>query len=683
MRKIILLGFLFISYFLVGQPDYKGIDSLEQLLATNLADTTRMDILSAVGKKTAKLDFNKSENYINEYLELAEQTKDINRMVEAKFTLSSFYQLYGKLDTSAIIAREGLKLIEESGHENLRNLEAKLLVNVGNAVNERGNIYQALEYYELGAKKAEGEYEQMFIRYNIAEIYYGLGDHSTAVEIFTEIINFAKRTDDLYLESTCISSMAELYANLGADKKALSYYQEAIELMTYYGGPGEHGKMVNLASIADIYYKTDVPKAIVEYKSLLDKSIALKSEDLVIMNLESLTRAYWKSDDTEKALEYANRYHQITKNYPLDDSRKNKALYYLAGIYNSKNDYQKALMYARQAIKGYDLLGEKKEEIYLDVLFEWAHALQFTGNSTEAWNALTLRDSLLAEINMETQKSALAGAEVKYRLQEKEFAFQKTEKENELKITEAKSRQNILLGLLGGLGLFFLFGSFAYLRVQSANKTIESQSKAISQSLQEKESLLKEIHHRVKNNLQIISNLMAKQARKTTDSTVKKMMKEGQDRVQSMALIHQNLYQSEQLSNIGIKAYLEELTQNIAKTQKISGKEVAIVLDTDDSKLDIDTAIPIGLILNELITNAYKYAFPERDAGEIKISFQKTTEKGFQLQVNDNGIGISNDFNIDKAKSLGLNLVRGLVEQLDGTMKLVGSNQGTQFELVF
>ncbi len=252
---------------------------------------------------------------------------------------------------------------------------------------------------------------------------------------------------------------------------------------------------------------------------------------------------------------------------------------------------------------------------------------------------------------------------------------------NEKKALETRNKWISLTAILSFLGLSII--AFFFYKIRRQNTLIDQQKNTLNQSLQEKESLLKEIHHRVKNNLQIISNLMAKQARKTTDSTVKKMMKEGQDRVQSMALIHQNLYQSEHLSSIDIKAYLEELTQNIAKTQKIAGKEVTIVLNTDDSKLDIDTAIPIGLILNELITNAYKYAFPERDTGEIAISFQKTTEKGFQLHVKDNGIGISNDFNIDKAKSLGLNLVRGLAEQLDGTMKLVGSNRGTQFELIF
>lgn len=196
----------------------------------------------------------------------------------------------------------------------------------------------------------------------------------------------------------------------------------------------------------------------------------------------------------------------------------------------------------------------------------------------------------------------------------------------------------------------------------------------------ERETMLREIHHRVKNNLQIISGLFDKQSRQTTDEATRKLMKEGQDRVFSIALVHQNLYESDNLTIIQIKSYLETLTQNIEKSQRNEFQDIALKLDVDDSVLDIDTAIPLGLILNELITNCYKYAFKDRTKGEIQIRFRQMA-KEIVLGVQDNGMGLPQNFDIDKTKSLGINLVRGLVRQLDGKLDFTSSVEGTTFTI--
>lgn len=227
-----------------------------------------------------------------------------------------------------------------------------------------------------------------------------------------------------------------------------------------------------------------------------------------------------------------------------------------------------------------------------------------------------------------------------------------------------------------------LLGYFVYRKIKKDKDVIALQKAQLEQSLGEKETLLKEIHHRVKNNLQIISGLLEKQAMKTKDEQAKKLMKEGQNRVFSMALVHQNLYQSENLSAIEIKSYLEVLTQNIQKSQIAKDQEIALVLDIDDSKVDIDTAIPLGLILNELITNCYKYAFQGREKGKIEIAFHQKDKK-FDLSIADDGVGMANHFDIKKARSLGLNLVNGLVRQLDATLKMQTGENGTLFQISF
>ena len=680
MRLILFLSFLFTNYFLAGQATDRSIDSLEQVLQTATEDTTKMNTLTLLGRKLEYTNLEKSERYRREHLRLAQKSKDISHIAAAMQELATFY-VSRNYDSVRIISLKNLALIKEANNEKLNTIEAKVLFQLAIVKNYEGQFDQALAYYEQASQKVGTEPARHSILHNIAMIKKIKGDFAAALEDYTKVKDYCIRKGDNNFEAKVTYNIANLYQDMGEQEKSLEYFRKAIVLYDKAGN--ERSILWAKLSIANFDLYDNPSEALKQYKPILKRSKELNNEVLTVWALRVITKAYWNLKDLENSLKYASLRYDIVKNYSLENEKRNISLFFLARIYNLKKEYPTALKYAQQAVDGFEIKGGTDSEHYPEALHELAMALQFTGYYKEAWEIVAAKDSIVAKRNTELQKTELAKAEVKFQLREKELAYENKEKKKELQIAKIEGQQNLLLSILGALGIIFLFGGFAYHRVQSANKTIESQRYALSQSLQEKESLLKEIHHRVKNNLQIISNLMAKQARKTTDNTVKKMMKEGQDRVQSMALIHQNLYQSENLSNINIKAYLEELTQNIARTQRISGKEIAIIIDTDDSKLDIDTAIPIGLILNEVITNAYKYAFPDRGLGEIVISFQKTTAENFQLQVKDNGIGIPDNFNIDKAKSLGLNLVRGLVEQLDGTMKLMGSDQGTQFELVF
>ena len=194
---------------------------------------------------------------------------------------------------------------------------------------------------------------------------------------------------------------------------------------------------------------------------------------------------------------------------------------------------------------------------------------------------------------------------------------------------------------------------------------------------------MREIHHRVKNNLQIISGLLDRQARKSSDEAVRRLVREGQERIQSMALIHQNLYESEQLSGIDIKTYLRELSSNIQSSQLVDRAEEQIELELNvaDEHLDIDTAIPVGLILNELLTNCYKYAFKGRSGGKISVAFNKNNDQ-YQLSVRDDGVGFHPEDTVKK-RSLGLSLVRGLVRQLDGTIEWLKVEHGTAVAITF
>jgi len=213
-------------------------------------------------------------------------------------------------------------------------------------------------------------------------------------------------------------------------------------------------------------------------------------------------------------------------------------------------------------------------------------------------------------------------------------------------------------------------------RIKSA-LTTKNYIEQLQQAIDEKVILLKEIHHRVKNNLQIISSLFILQSGGTKDEQVLKVLKESQSRIESMALIHEKLYQSESLAKINFNEYLQDLTTDIFHSYDISHGQIELHVDIGEIELDIDTAIPCGLIINELISNVIKYAFPDKP-GVLNINFHLNTEKEYELLVQDNGVGIPEDLQIETANSLGLRLVRILVNQLKGKLQ-VKRDQGTQF----
>lgn len=203
----------------------------------------------------------------------------------------------------------------------------------------------------------------------------------------------------------------------------------------------------------------------------------------------------------------------------------------------------------------------------------------------------------------------------------------------------------------------------------------------IKSSLQEKEVLLKEIHHRVKNNMQVITSLLSLQSKTIGDAKALEVFEDSQNRVKSMALIHETLYQSKDLSRIDFAEYLQKLVAHVSRSYRIRPNAVKINLHVNDVSLPIDTAVPCGLIINELASNALKYAFPADTKGEVNITFARAEDQ-YTLCVSDTGVGLPPDFDPEQGKSLGMKLVRMLTTQLSGEMAC-RNGVGTTFQITF
>ena len=277
---------------------------------------------------------------------------------------------------------------------------------------------------------------------------------------------------------------------------------------------------------------------------------------------------------------------------------------------------------------------------------------------------ITMRDSIN---NINTQRASIE-KDLEYEYQKQE-ALTQAAHENEIALSEAKKKQQslVLWSILVGLILVVLFAIFIVSRL----KITQRQKKIIEEKNHENELLLGEIHHRVKNNLQIISSLLSLQEKSLDDEPAKQAILAGKERVKSMGLIHKMLYQNDNYSGIEMQEYVKNLLDGLLDSFGIQKNTVHTNLDIDQMRLDVNTAIPIGLIINELIVNTFKYAYQQTDALQLGLKLHLKTDS-ILLEVKDNGSGKVDT--IENSTSFGYKLVRSLVRQINGNLSIEDSD---------
>ena len=275
------------------------------------------------------------------------------------------------------------------------------------------------------------------------------------------------------------------------------------------------------------------------------------------------------------------------------------------------------------------------------------------------------------------QTAKIAEMESRFQTREKQAEIDRLALEDELNQLRIK-RMGWVIG--GGLLLLGLLGSFLYALWQQRRR-IRDQNAVIRKSLAEKDTLLKEIHHRVKNNLQMVSTLLSLQSDYIEDGEAVDALKMGQSRVRSMAIIHQKLYMRDDVvAGIDAKAYLEQLVEELTTTLNVTGTDIEVRQAIEDIELDIDRLIPLGLVANEVITNAMKYAFAGRERGRLTVAFRRESQD-LVLTIADDGVGAAVDLT-EQSTSFGSLLIHTLAEQLEGELS-VTERSGRQVALRF
>jgi two-component sensor histidine kinase len=461
------------------------------------------------------------------------------------------------------------------------------------------------------------------------------------------------------------------------------------------------GKSVCLENIAkaEALNALDIKAIYLSYLSIF--SVIENDVDTYISTSEA-------SLEIEKSLErptlaYESTIEKLIDGYLFKGGKNKEALTWLLALYNSEDS--RAFSYSLYAnlLRNIDVLDPINQQVFEQ--FQVQNVIEFCDKiSKESISVLDPNREyfVLSQSSRLLQKRGFLQEALHYmskclKLREKIYTDDltsslynyKTEqelKQKELEITHQKDKANLYTILIVVLVSAFLIVIFVLYRVfkqtkalKVKNQQIKEQRDAIQKKEKEKALLLKEVHHRVKNNFQIVSSLLELQTRGIEDEQALKLAEEGRSRVKSMALIHQKLYQNEDLL-IDFDTYIQSLVKDIS-TMYAKDKAPEVHVDIPNFKFDIDTAIPLGLIINELLTNTFKYGF-DADHPELHIQLKKMDNEDYVLEVKDNGQGLPEGFDFDNARSLGLRLVKRLSKQLQGYTRYA-FDEGASFSVTF
>ncbi len=608
MKKLGLL-LLFFTQLAYGQQN--PYDSLEQKLAAEKADTQKLEIIKQLVDVAFASDMEKALQYAKQGVKLAESVGDKNRRPE-------FYEMEGRMHANLLHLDSATEFFNKAmaGYEAVDNKrgEATTEFKIAWVYKKRGEIDKAMS----ADLKASRLMEALDDKKGMAAAYERVSEDLIRQGRLGEAMDYAQKAIDICEKNQlkdemvyALTGAGDVKINEGNNKQALDYFDRALQLA--------RAQKFSEISMSDF---------------LNNHGNALKR----------LGRYPEAIKDYEEALSIAKK-----TNYPNAISA---TIGNLGEVNLLMGNYKKALPYQLETVR----LQEKDSDLsnitenYLHVSTIYEHLGDYKSALAYQKKALRMRDSIASAKSDEAMSKMLTQYETK-------------KKEATIELQQKQISQQKEIQWLGAGVVLLLIGLLAFSFISYRNRSKSNRLLATKNA--ENELLLKEIHHRVKNNLEVVSSLLALQSAQIDDPNTKEAMLEGQNRVHSIGIVHQKLYQGKNLGAIEMKEYFLNLSESILDS---FGAEERIKIELAMEKLDvdIDTAVPLGLIVNELLTNTLKYAFPERQKGNVRIRLEKKANGSLHLEVSDNGIGKSG---ITHGTGFGGQLISLLTQQLSGEMR--------------
>jgi len=475
---------------------------------------------------------------------------------------------------------------------------------------------------------------------DLGTLYESTNDYENAKINYEKAIQLFKEDNNPYYLYAPLNNLARYYQNKGNHYKAITIFKEALALKVresyakIYNNLGSSFFYLKEYNKAENYFK----KAINEYKAkndLFGEADCLNWIGAIYQQKNATKQANSFFDlAIKKYLKDVN----LKRKYNVDKSQITSSYSKISNIYKEKKDFKKSLAYHK-------LYANYKDSI----------AIEQNLKATERYHFFVTKNE---------KNNIIKNLENKNKLQEVNAA-------------KANVFKNSLI-LLASLILLLLIVVF------NRNRLKQRAIKTIKEKNEENKLLMREIHHRVENNLDIILNLFESQINNSNNEQLKLILEDSQNKIKSMAIIHQNLYNTNQFSRVSINTYIHQLINHIKNSFSKNNVHVQFNLDISPTLVLIELAIPLGLVLNELITNSFKFAFSDKNKtnNKISITFVQIKESStYKLIVKDNGVGLPKDFDPENLTSFGMELVQGLVAQLNGTVEII-REKGLLFSII-
>ncbi len=710
-RTLTLLGLFILLFYqpLQGQLSEEVRDSLwNSWLDEGIIDSSRMESLHAFIEKGfmyTQPDSARALTYLLEHHAINTESQQF--VGKALMTRGITWAIQGKYDSCYTYFTQALNHFESTG---LKKGSIRASFNLGNLFMIKGDTLTALSYYKKSedlSKLIDDPGGMAQAAYVQSELFSNRGDLDSAIIKISEAQEYFLKAGDVRNACKAVSSKgdftrvkgnydeaARLYnsgSKLALENKILDTYATLQAQLAYLYLSIDENNEAEIASRNSVRILDSLKNAFPLYNARITLGGSLlkqgKFDEALEVLSANLDLAKEMNDPESKAKSYAQlaEYYSYTQNFnsvqiyadsalSVVKSSKIKDEYFdahkhLAAAYLDQGRLALAEKEINKSLEITTQLNNKKQsQLGYELL---AEILNSSGKYSEAYLALDQAFQLKEELVSDESQRAVIKAKFKsdYDQQNLRDSLEFVFKEEKLQAENTAQKRISTIAIIGliALGLLALF-------LFKSRKTIAQQKEKISKSLDEKDTLLREIHHRVKNNLQVVSSLLRLQTRATDDDKAKDALNEGQTRVESMSLIHQNLYQKENLTGIRMKDYLEKLSKNLFNTYKVANDEVKLQLNIADLNLDVDTVVPLGLIINELITNSLKYAFPNGSAGELTVNLSEN-EGVLHLIVRDTGVGFpAEELEKRKKDSFGFTLIQTFTKKLKADLNLRNEN---------
>ncbi|HOZ75775.1 MAG TPA: tetratricopeptide repeat protein [Flavobacterium sp.] len=561
---------------------------------------------------------------------------------------------------------------------------------LGNVQNNKGNFNLGIGHFQQSIALCKRIPHQLLLADSqllLGQSYLYLNNFPEALKSIQAALSGYEKLGKTIHICRALNNLGILYMKQDKYDEVLRIYFKALAILKTLPANQESALLANTinGNVAHVYSEQHKPRQALEILlRCLPVDLKFNRLNSAGLHYQAIGTNYLELGENQKAFE------ALTKALDLFDRMNNKsgqgdALRYLGQFYAKTNNLPKAIDFTKKGLALSTQIGELESIEFgyenLAKLYAKSGKFDLAYDSHVAYKKYS--DSIL---NSETGKK-LIQLQLTNAFEKKEAAIKKEQaRKDALRNIADKKQEKIKYIVLTSMFLLSLLTIGIYRNLKNHQKQrqiIQKQKELIEASLVEKETLLREIHHRVKNNLQIITSLLNMQTQEINDPAVLASIQEGQSRVQAMSLIHQNLYQSEEINKVDVENYLKELVDYLSKMFEGNSKNIEVYIETVRIRFDFDTAIPLGLIVNELVSNAFKYGFESKSKGSIHISIRALNDIDYELKVTDDGKGLPAGFDVGSPKTLGLRLVSILSKQLRGGFSAATADKRTVFTVLF